>query len=398
MILTAGTVAFLLGFLGFHSLQSPASGEPLEVLPALYHSLCLFVMNTSPLGLPAGEPSWAVAVLWVAHFLAPLSLASFLIEAALSLVRGRERSYRHKEGHTIVCGLGRTALLAVEEILKHSSSRDVVVVELFPECPQLPGVREKGVGVVMGSMEEEAVLRRAGVAGARRLLAFAQNDILNINAVTLARKLNRARRFTTSAQVSDVKLVENLPQGLKKDIRFINTYEIASDALVSDKRLTHGYEDAYVVAGFGNFGQMMLKALLEDEATSKGDRLFVIDRDADQKVRIFLETFGFEERDVTPVQGNLHDPAVWRTVTEALSVEEKPGRDPIVLVCTDNDVSNLSLALSIRRRYVKESVIYCRLFGEVSFEAEMTKGHKIESYRIADLLRKNLPSDILAAR
>ena len=57
-----------------------------------------------------------------------------------------------------------------------------MVVELFPDCPQLPGVRAKGVNVVMGSMEEESILRRAGVEGAGRFLAFAHNDILNINA------------------------------------------------------------------------------------------------------------------------------------------------------------------------------------------------------------------------
>ena len=44
---------------------------------------------------------------------------------------------------------------------------------------------------------------------------------------------------------------------------------------------------------------------------------------------------------------------------------------------------------------MKDSVIYCRLFGEVSFEADMTKGHKIETYRVADLLRKNLPDEVL---
>ncbi|MHC4598180.1 MAG: NAD-binding protein [Planctomycetota bacterium] len=394
VILAAGGTAFLLGFIGFAALR-PASGEPLPVLHALYYALALFVLTPSPLGLPGGDPSWAVAALWIAHFLAPLSLASFLLDALLSLLTGREPSFRGKEGHTVVCGLGRTALLTVEEILKSNPPAHVVVVELYPECPQLPGVRERGVGVVMGSMEEEAVLRRAGVAGARRFLALANDDILNINAATTAKRINRTSEITPVAQVSDTKLVENLPDALKKEILFLNTYEIAANALVSSKRLTHGYEDAYVVAGFGHFGQMVLKALIQDEATSQGDRLYVLDRDAEEKVRMFLETFGFEDRDVRPVLGNLHDPALWRRVQEDLSAGDASGRDPIVLVCTDNDVSNLSMALSIRRRYVKESVIYCRLFGDVSFETEMTRGHKIETFRVADLLRRNLPPKVL---
>jgi voltage-gated potassium channel Kch len=396
LILAAGGGAFLLGLIGFICWESPG-GEPPGLLHAAYYTLGLFVLSPSPAGLPSGQPAWAVAILWIAHFLAPLSLASFVIDALFSLLKGRDRSFHGKEGHTIVCGLGKTALLTVEEILKSDSPRDVVVVELFPDCPQLPGVREKGVGVVMGSMEEEAVLRRAGAAGAKRFLAFANDDILNINAVTAARRLHQSGKLTRVAQVTDVKLVENLPEALKKEIIFLNTYEISADALVSSKRLTHGYEDAYVVAGFGHFGQMVLKALIQDQATAEGDRLYVLDRDADEKVRMFLETFGFESRDVRPIQGNLHDPALWRRVRDDLAKGETSGRDPIVLVCTDNDVSNLSLALSIRRRHVKESVIYCRLFGEVSFEADMTKGHKIETFRVADLLRRNLPPVVLGA-
>ena len=191
VILAAGSVAFLLGFVGFASLR-PVTGDSPPVLHALYYAMALFVLTPSPLGLPAGDPSWAVAALWIAHFLAPLTLASFLLDALLSLLTGREPSFRGKEGHTVVCGLGRTALLTVEEILKSNPPTHVVVVELYPDCPQLPGVREKGVGVVMGSMEEEAVLRRAGVAGARRFLALAKDDILNINAATTAKRMNRA--------------------------------------------------------------------------------------------------------------------------------------------------------------------------------------------------------------
>ncbi|MHC4777289.1 MAG: NAD-binding protein [Planctomycetota bacterium] len=394
MILAAAALAFGLALIGFLGL-GPQGGESMPVLHALYHSLGLFVLNPAPGGLPSSGPAWAQAVLWIAHFLAPLSLASFILEALLSMLKGRRKSFVGKEGHTIVCGLGRTALLTVEEIIKRKPASDVVVVELFPDCPQLPGVIDLGVGVVMGSMEEEAVLKKAGGRGARNFLALSHDDILNINAVTTAKRLNGSPGLTTVAQVSDVKLVENLPPSLKKEILFLNTYGIAADALVASKRLTHGYEDAYVVAGFGHFGQMMLKALIEDDATSKGDRLYVLDRDADEKVRMFLETFGFEDRDVRPVQGNLHDPALWRKVQGDLREGENSSRDPIVLVCTDNDVSNLSLALSIRRRHVKESVIYCRLFGEVSFETEMTKGHKIETFRVADLLRRNFPPVVL---
>jgi hypothetical protein len=297
-----------------------------------------------------------------------------------------------------VCGLGRTALLCVEETVRKGSARDAVVVELFPECPQLPAIREMGVGVVLGSMTEEPALLRAGVEHARRFLALSSDDILNINAAAAARRLNREREFHAVAQVSDAKLMENLPAALKREVTFLNIYEIAADALVHARQLTHGYEDAYVIAGFGNFGQMMLKALLREEGSARQDRFFVLDKDAEEKVRMFKETFGFGDRDVRPVRGNLHDPAMWQALRDSLKKEAGPGRDPIVLVCTDNDVSNLSLALSIRRRYVKDSAIYCRLFGEVSFEAEMVKGHRIETYRVADLLRKNLPHQVFGAK
>jgi hypothetical protein len=266
-------------------------------------------------------------------------------------------------------------------------------------------VRALGVGVVFGSMTEPSALRRAGVEGARRFLALANDDILNLNAATAARGLNRARDFAAYVQVLDAKLQENLPGSLKRDLRLLNTHEIAADALVRDRRLTRGYEDAYVIAGFGGFGQAMLRALLRDDEALH-DRFFVIDRDADLKVRAFLETFGHEGRDVHALRGDLHDPAPWKAVRAdiaarpAAQAEEGGGaaREPLVLVCTDNDVSNLSLALSIRRRHFQSAAIYCRMFGEVAFEAEMVRGHRIETYRVADLLRKNLPADLLGRK
>jgi Trk K+ transport system NAD-binding subunit len=110
-------------------------------------------------------------------------------------------------------------------ILAASAGFFLGVVELFKDNPLLPRVIARGVGVVMGSMDEEVVLRRAGLAGARRFLALANDDILNINAATVARRLNRARSFTAVAQISDARLRENLPASLAREITFLNPFE-----------------------------------------------------------------------------------------------------------------------------------------------------------------------------
>lgn len=395
-ILLAGSAgaAFALGMAGFMLVRAPGAAGPFDFLHALYHTLGLYVLNPPPRGLPDGDPAWAVSMLWVAHFLAPLSLATVVVDACILMLQRGERSFTHRRGHTVICGLGRTATLCAEEIVRNGSPRDVVVVELFGDNPQLPQIRKLGVGVVLGSMTDEAALRRAGIEHARAFLALASDDILNINAATAARKLAQANDFEVFAQVIDAKLHQNLPDSLKAQIRFLNTHEVAAEALVRERRLVHGYEDAYVIAGFGNFGQMVLKALLRDD-TAVEDRFFVIDRDAPEKVRVFLETFGFEGRDVRPMKGNLHDPDVWKGIREALAAPDAPQREPLVLVCTDNDVTNLSLSLSIRRRYVRTAAIHCRMFGEVSFEEDMVRGQQIETYRVADLLRRNLPQGLL---
>jgi hypothetical protein len=390
--LSAGA-AFGLGLAGFLVVRPPG-GAPLDFLHALYQTIALYVVNPPARGLPAGEPTWAVSALWVAHFLAPLSLATVVVDACLLLLERGERSFARRQGHTIVSGIGRTAILCVEEIVRSGSARDVVVVELYPDNAHLPRLRALGVGIVMGSMKDEAALRRAGIEGARAFLALSEDDILNINAATLARRLAGARGFQVFAQVIDAKLHQNLPASLKAQIRFLNTHEVAADALIRERRIAHGYEEAFVIAGFGNFGQMVLKALLREDADLH-DRFFVLDRDAEEKVRSFLETFDVEGRDVRPLRGNLHDPALWRTIRDALAAPDSPPREPLVLVCTDNDVSNLSLALSIRRRWVRSAAIHCRMFGEVSFEQDMVRGQQIETYRVADLLRRSLPPETL---
>ena len=129
--------------------------------------------------------------------------------------------------------------------------------------------------------------------------------------------------------------------------------------------------------------------------------LRLLDREAEEKGRTFRQAFGAGEYDIFPVEGDLHDPDLWTRVLgdiDETHAKEEKKYEPIVLVCTDNDVSNLSLALTIRRLYFKDALIHCRLFGEVSFEKEMTKGHNIETYRIDELLRRNLPPEVLGRR
>src|SRR4029079_9959234 len=107
----------------------------------------------------------------------------------LNEVFGRVRRLRMLEkmsGHEIVCGYGRMGQAVVIELLR--SGRPVVVIERDPD--KLRRLMGAGLSVVDGDATSEEVLRSAGTARARGLVACLNDDAHNVYTVLTARSLN----------------------------------------------------------------------------------------------------------------------------------------------------------------------------------------------------------------
>ncbi len=94
--------------------------------------------------------------------------------------------------HYILCGGGTTARVIIEEILR-TGRRFVVIEQNHDACDHLRAFLPPEL-VMEADATDEEVLLRAGVRGARALLATLQEDKLNLVITVTAAQLNPALR------------------------------------------------------------------------------------------------------------------------------------------------------------------------------------------------------------
>ncbi len=108
--------------------------------------------------------------------------------------------------HVIVCGLGRTGLSAVKEMLaKGKDPQKILVVELSED--RVKRAIQQGVVAIRGDATKEAVLKDTVLDKAKALVASAGRDDTNALILLTARHLNPSLRIIVSAnEEENVKL------------------------------------------------------------------------------------------------------------------------------------------------------------------------------------------------
>lgn len=105
--------------------------------------------------------------------------------AALGISRMEEK-IRHLEQHHILCGFGRVG----EEVARELSEGGSTVVVVDTDAAAVARASGRGYLALEGDATDEEVLERAGVRGARALLAALDSDAGNTYIVLTARALN----------------------------------------------------------------------------------------------------------------------------------------------------------------------------------------------------------------
>jgi voltage-gated potassium channel Kch len=88
--------------------------------------------------------------------------------------------------HTIVAGFGVPGRAAADWLAEHATP--YCVVELNPATVTRCG--KYGVPIIAGDVNEEAILRQAGIERAKTLILAVPNDNAVLSAITIARRLN----------------------------------------------------------------------------------------------------------------------------------------------------------------------------------------------------------------
>ena len=145
--------------------------------------------------------------------------------------------------------------------------------------------------------------------------------------------------------------------------------------------------DFVVLAGFGRFGQTVLHQLQERARGSFGDVL-ILDEAATRKARAFEERPGFDDDyQYRIVQGDILDPDVWRGVGEAA---RELGRDPVVVLGTGDDGTNLHAAFLARKEHPTAYLIV-RTFRASPFTEQVARETNMEAFDLAGLLQDGMP-------
>jgi hypothetical protein len=253
-------VAFSLGWIGYRRVLPPG----FQWTDPIYNTVALFVLNFN-----VAPPSSLNVPLDLARFLAPVAtgLAGFTAVYTLFREQLRELRIRRWKSHVVVCGLGYKGFTFVQRL--HDDGYRVVVIEHDATNPTVDGCRALGVPIIIGDAQYDAILRKAGVMGAKWLLAVCNDDAINTEILLSARTVVSDRRhgaLNCLAQISDSQLcgllrvsqIDQRDESWTAD--FFNTDDTAAALILRDYPITadSGRPPHILVAHLDPLGQQLV--------------------------------------------------------------------------------------------------------------------------------------------
>lgn len=358
-----------------------------------YYVLGLFVLGGLDIGTPVGGPLLGRAALWFAYFAAPVITASALIEAAIRLVHPLALRARALKGHIVLGGAGRLTMVYVKKLRERGSNRTIVVVEQDPRHPSLSELRDAyRVVVVPGDITHDAVLAGLALERAHRMLLLTSDDFSNLDAASKALRIAPGLASRIVVHVSDLGFMrETAGSRVSRDCEIFNGHEFAAMRLVEDHLLgrfrdTPG-QDIVVLAGFGRFGQTVLRQL-QEHAAHGFSHVVILDEVATEHVRSFEEHPGFNEgyrRSV--LNGDLLDPEIWTRIGALI---REDGHEPVIVLGCGDDGTNLQAALMVRKRY-PDAYAIVRSFRQSPFTEEIAREAGAHAFHLAGLIERGMP-------
>jgi len=126
------------------------------------------------------------------------TITSFFVEADFADIRRwqkLEKRMHDISNHYIVCGVGRTGIHVIDELVAVGEA----VVAVDANDSVLDELRSRGVLAVTGDATEDDVLERAGLRRAKGVVATLDDDKTNMFVVVTARQINPRARIVVKA-------------------------------------------------------------------------------------------------------------------------------------------------------------------------------------------------------
>lgn len=381
----AAVTAVVLGTLGFQQ-HAHSHGIVLSNWDALYQSLQLWPLNSG-----AVEPPVPVA-LEVARYLAPAVAAYAVGVTVASVLRDEFRGVRNRfrRGHVIVCGL--EAGWTLTRLLRDRGER-VVAIERDPLHRALEACRAERTPVFVGDARDELLLEKAGVRGAKQLIAVCGDDALNIRVAQAARRLRADRPLRHRGTPSDLGILLHIadpttgtllrlselsrphPAGPCVDV--FSVFDGGARALLTEyppfgPAGDEGTASAahLLVIGFDPLGeQLVVHAARDWRADHAGTaarirpRVTVVAREAEARLADVTARAPIVAAVCTPDARPVEpDPL---TIDQQASLLRADGEPDVssVFVCLDDDIHAIAVALAIHERLGNHDVpVVVRLY------------------------------------
>lgn len=390
-----------LGLVGF--LSGVGVSERPDVVDAgiaakLYYTLGLFIFGGMDLGTPVGGPPLGRVCLWVAYFGAPTITASAVVETVLRLVGVEELAWRRRRGHIVIAGCQRLTTLYLQRLRARHANVPVVVVGSAAEAARFDELRELWhAHVIEGDIASDAILNRLRLRSASRVLLFTGDDFTNLDAAARVLAIAPDLGPHVVVHVADLRFMRSMAAThLARACQVFNGHQIAAAHLVHTYLLDHfqrtAHTDIVVLAGFGRFGQTVLDEL-QRGAAGAFDRVVIVDLEATARAHIFQEQVGFASgyaREI--VDGDIRDPLLWERVEQTVALA---GLEPVFVVGSGIDESNLRIALRLSSRYPK-ALIIARSDRRWSFAEAFSAEAGIHTFSVAELVAESMPDTWLA--
>jgi hypothetical protein len=343
-------LSFVLGFVGLRSMAIEGHGDS-SVLTLLYRDLATLSFSTGNAGTGAAIP-WTYQV---ARFLLPVVVIYGAFAGLVMLFRDRFQQVRlpFLRRHTVIVGLGDMGL-AFAQAMRASGAR-VVGIEVDVSAPNLGAAREGGIIVVIGDARERAVLSRARVQRARRVVVSA-DDATNLEVLVQAQELVAGRNgdaLDCLAHSTDPEVCALLKQHAMESARdgrfrvdFFNYDDQAARFLL---RAEPPDAAAVIVVGSGALATSVVRhaaALMTTTRSPGSAALLLVAPDATRRIEALAARHPSISllADLRPVDAGL-DPVGLRS-TSILLPKDGPGA--VVYLCdTRNDV-NVAAALALK--------------------------------------------------
>ena len=371
---------------------------------ALYDTLKLFVLNADR--PPQGGKWYFLYPLLVLYFIAPVITLGGILNWINSRLHNPQRGIDKLKGHIVLGGMGKTGN-AIFDMLEKKGEL-VVPIDNDKECKYLQRLCSNGKKYVIGDIAVGQTLLRANISKAKLLICMSNNDVANVDAAVTAIKESNERsnkepnkqpnkNLKCLIQIKDIEFEQYIAPILEKygdQIKVINTYEIVAERVLRDlRRISDLSKNNYlfIIAGFGNFGKMVAHELFKANLVGKDkNKLVIVDQNAVVKWRMFLAEH--KETDdpnfFTAIKNEIGNLQVW----EKLNTPENVSKKKVVILATDNDISNINTALQIKKTIGDEIFVVSRLFRNVNMIEDTLP--KIKGYVFSKIFLDEIQQDI----